>query len=122
MTYPGEVAARRLAAALRAAIESADVSMREVDRRIGWAPNYTSQLLRGTVDLKLWQLLGILEVIGRKPEEFFAAFYQLARGGDRIDEDRVVREFMDTLAPSIREMVDRQVDHRLNEGRRPKKS
>ena len=69
---PGQEAAGRVAEALRAAVKGAGFSLREVDKRMGWSDGYLSQLIRGNVDLKLFQLLGVLGVVGVDAGRFWA--------------------------------------------------
>jgi transcriptional regulator with XRE-family HTH domain len=67
----GDDYARRIADALRLAVEGAKLSLREVDRRLGWSENYLSQVLRGSVELKVSQVYDVLGVVGKKPLEFW---------------------------------------------------
>ncbi len=75
MTQGAESRAKSLAAHLRKEIEDAGLTMREVDRKIGWGENKLSALVRGNIDLKLWQLLAVLEAIGKSEGDFFADYY-----------------------------------------------
>jgi hypothetical protein len=62
---------------LQAAIRLVSLSNREVERRMGFSNHsgYLSRLFHGSRELKLRQLLDILEAIGIPPANFFHAAY-----------------------------------------------
>ncbi|MEM7583707.1 MAG: hypothetical protein AAF560_10040 [Acidobacteriota bacterium] len=64
---------------LRDVIEDSDVPRREIDRRLGHSSGYLAQLLAGTLDLKYWQLIAILDVIDFPANEFFAGAFPLPK-------------------------------------------
>lgn len=69
----------RLLGHLRDLVEDSDVPRREIDRRLGYSEGYLSQLLAGTVDLKFRHLIGILDAVGCRPQDFFARTFPRPR-------------------------------------------
>lgn len=67
----------RVLAILRDAVRYSNLSNREVERRLGVSANsgYLSRLFAGTRELKLRQILDILDVVGLPPANFFRATY-----------------------------------------------
>jgi hypothetical protein len=63
---------RRYAVLLRKAIRTADLSVSEVERRLGSGPKALRRIFSGHVDLKLKHILAILRILGMSQEEFFA--------------------------------------------------
>jgi len=55
------------------------LSRKELDRRIGRTPGYVSQVLNGTVGLKLGTLLTFIRALDFEPEAFFRALYRRGR-------------------------------------------
>ena len=53
----------------------------EVQETLGWGRSYISQLLTRQKNLRLDQVLMILQVIGNRPEDFFAELYGPGPGG-----------------------------------------
>lgn len=62
---------------LQASIRFASLSNREVERRMGFSNHsgYLSRLFHGSRELKLRQLLDILEAVGIPPANFFQAVF-----------------------------------------------
>ena len=71
-----ETEVRRVAEALRDAIRSRRSSQRKVEQALHQGKGYLSQLLNGSVDLKLKHVFKVLEVIGIEPDEFFLNLYE----------------------------------------------
>lgn len=94
----GEAGERELAAFLRATIEQQGMQMAEVSRTLQLLPNYVTQLLRGNLDLKLYQVLEILAVIGVEPADFFAALHGTAPSKVEVLIERVTAELTARLA------------------------
>ena len=67
----------RISQALQRLIHDQGLTYRVVEDRLEMGRDYLSQLLRGSVDLKLKHVMGILAAIGLPPAEFFAAAYGL---------------------------------------------
>jgi hypothetical protein len=67
----------RVLAMLRDAVRYSNLSNREVERRLEVGPNsgYLSRLFAGTRELKLRQILDILDVVGLPPANFFRAAF-----------------------------------------------
>lgn len=67
----------RIRKMLQAAIRFTGLSNREVERRMGFSNHsgYLSRLFHGSRELKLRQLLDILEAVGIPPANFFHAAY-----------------------------------------------
>lgn len=83
---------KRLLGRLRDFVEDSDVPRDEVDRRLGYAKGYLSQLLAGTIDLKYWHLIGILNAIGCRPQKFFDDVYPLPRPRLQAPPSRALRQ------------------------------
>lgn len=65
----------RVLVALRKAIDARGLKLIEVDRRLGWAQNATSLLLRGQPRARLDHVYSILQVLGLSPGEFWNSIY-----------------------------------------------
>ncbi len=63
---------------LRNKIRQRGFTQLEVQESLGWGRSYISQLLTRQKNLRLDQVLMILNVIGATPEEFFAELHGLA--------------------------------------------
>ncbi|MCP4654614.1 MAG: hypothetical protein GY856_04245 [bacterium] len=66
---------RRALAYLRDLVEDSDIPHSEIERRLAFSRGYLSRLLTGSIDLKLWQLVGILDAIGETPAKFFSELF-----------------------------------------------
>jgi transcriptional regulator with XRE-family HTH domain len=71
-----EATARRLVESLLAL---RGITRKDLDRRIGRTPGYVSQVLNGTVGLKLATLLTFIRALDFEPEAFFRALYRRGR-------------------------------------------
>lgn len=67
----------QLVIVLRAAIRALGLSVREVERRMGFSAGYLSRVLSGKVELRVDHVCGIAESIGLKPSEVFQAAFPL---------------------------------------------
>jgi transcriptional regulator with XRE-family HTH domain len=65
----------RLMSLLRKAMRMLDVKHRDLARRLGVSPSYLSRLFHGVIDLKVDQLVRIVEALGLGPGEFFRMAY-----------------------------------------------
>jgi len=74
----------RILECLRLEIYLSKITQREIERRVGFSGGYLSQLLGGTVELKLWQLLAILHAIGTDPASFFSEAFPRRRSEEVI--------------------------------------
>ena len=83
-----EVETERLIHLLKDAVHYSRFSNREVERRMGYSSNsgYLSRLFAGTRELKIRQLLQILQTIGMSPSSFFHAAYLATFLGRKLDE------------------------------------
>jgi transcriptional regulator with XRE-family HTH domain len=61
----------RLMSLLRKAMRMLDVKHRDLAKRLGVSPSYLSRLFHGVIDLKVDQLVRIVEALGLQPGEFF---------------------------------------------------
>ncbi len=66
---------RRALACLRDLVEDSDIPHGEIERRLAFSRGYLSRLLTGSIDLKLWQLVAILDTLGQTPAKFFSELY-----------------------------------------------
>lgn len=65
----------RLMSLLRKAMRMLDVKHRDLAKRLGVSPSYLSRLFHGVIDLKVDQLVRIVEALGLHPGEFFRMAY-----------------------------------------------
>lgn len=65
----------RLLSLLRKAMRMLDIKHRDLAMRMGVSPSYLSRLFHGVIDLKLDQLVRIVEALGLRPGEFFRIAY-----------------------------------------------
>lgn len=65
----------RLMSLLRKAMRMLDIKHRDLAVRMGVSPSYLSRLFHGVIDLKLDQLVRIVEALGLRPGEFFRLAY-----------------------------------------------
>src|SRR5262245_55840061 len=68
--------ARRL---LESLLALRGMTRKDLDRRIGRTPGYVSQVLNGTVGLKLMTLLTFIRALDFEPEVFFRTLYKRGR-------------------------------------------
>lgn len=71
---------RRYLNVLKELVGGWDGSMREIERRLGWATGRLTKVLAGRVELQVQDLLAILGVLGVEPLDF----YRMAYGGDSV--------------------------------------
>ncbi len=95
-----EIETERLIHLLKDAVHYSRFSNREVERRMGYSSNsgYLSRLFAGTRELKIRQLLQILQTIGMSPSSFFHSAYP-----EIVDETQEVsnlRQVLERLHPS----------------------
>ncbi len=93
----------RILESLRLSIYLSKTTQREIERRVGFSRGYLSQLLGGTVDLKLWQLLAILHAIEMEPAAFFAELFPRRRNLEILD--RFHRQARDREKPLSLELA-----------------
>lgn len=67
----------RLGEALRRSLARAGLSLREVERRLGWQDGTLSEISNGSCELRIKELLAILKVAGVEERAFFAELYEL---------------------------------------------
>lgn len=94
-----EAETERIVHLLKDAVHYSRFSNREVERRMGYSSNsgYLSRLFAGTRELKIRQLLQILQTIGMSPSSFFHAAYP-----EIVDEPQEVanlRQVLERLHP-----------------------
>lgn len=65
----------RLMSLLRKAMRMLDIRHRDLALRMGVSPSYLSRLFHGVIDLKVDQLVRIVEALGLRPGEFFRLAY-----------------------------------------------
>jgi transcriptional regulator with XRE-family HTH domain len=65
----------RLRNLLRSAVSFADVTQREVERKLGMSSGTLSRLFSGGIELRIKHVLDVCEVIGFPPSRFFHAAY-----------------------------------------------
>jgi len=62
---------QRVLDGLSAALRTARVPRRALERKLGWSAGYVSRVLNGPIKLQSAHLFAILRAIGKSPEEFF---------------------------------------------------
>lgn len=72
-----KAASRRLAMALKQEIHLAQTRATEVSQALERAPQYLTRVFAGRLELKMKDVLGALEVIGREPEAFFERHFPI---------------------------------------------
>ena len=84
--------ADRVLALVRDLVEDSDLGRGEIERRAGLSRGYLARILSGRVDLKLWQLIGLLEALDRNPAEFFASAFPRPRPPSARRDPRTVAD------------------------------
>lgn len=62
----------RYVEALRELVDRSGISRAQVEQKLSWARGQLTKLLHGTYNLKVSQVLAILDVIGVEPMRFYA--------------------------------------------------
>lgn len=95
-----EAETERIIHLLKDAVHYSRFSNREVERRMGYSSNsgYLSRLFAGTRELKIRQLLQILQTIGMSPSSFFHAAYPEIV--DETSEVANLRQVLQRLHPA----------------------
>ncbi len=70
---------QRILERLRLLVYLSDLSQRDIERRIGFSRGYLSQLFNGLVEIKIWQLLAVIDALAMDPGEFFAEMFPRRR-------------------------------------------
>lgn len=60
---------------LRRRIKRSDLSQRRIEELCGFSKGYLSQLLARNLDLKVWHVLAMLDVLDVTPPDFFLELY-----------------------------------------------
>lgn len=76
---PKGAPAAAVLAELRRLVRASELSQRKIEERAGFSKGYLSQLLAENLDLKVWHLLAILEVLEVSPADFFLQLYPSRR-------------------------------------------
>jgi len=106
---------------LRVLLAQRGASQRAVERRLGWAAGYLSQLLRPgrPPELKARHLLAVLDALDEPPATFFSQLYDLAPrpAADPSDDGRAAggREApldLDEVERRIVAAIQRELDRR----------
>ncbi|HEX2222949.1 MAG TPA: hypothetical protein VHN15_01950 [Thermoanaerobaculia bacterium] len=93
----------RLTHLLKDAVQYSRISNREVERRMGYSSNsgYLSRLFNGSRELKVRQVLQILQTLGMSPSSYFHAVYPEIV--DETPEAAHLRQVLESLHPVQRE-------------------
>lgn len=86
MTIEDEV--RRATKLLETVMQTAGLTRKELDQRLGAGSGYVSQVLTGRMELKFRHVLAILHALDVDPSVFFQTLYP----GDRPSSDQTVME------------------------------
>lgn len=90
---------------LRGLLAERRLSLSSVDRRLGWRSGHLSRLLGpGAPELKLGELLAVLEVAGSSAAAFFAALERDRSGSSRTRPDAALdlADLLDRIAAAVR--------------------
>src|SRR5580692_5345597 len=104
---------RRYAVLLRKAIRTADLSVSEVERRLGSGPKALRRIFSGHVDLKLKHILALLRILGMSQEELFA----IATRGESAPVDEVDPKSPEDFDRVVEEAVTRVLERRTRDAR-----
>lgn len=61
----------RVLESLRDKVEISSLPRREIEKRLGLSRGYLGRLLSGDAEIRLWQILGLLDILGDQPAPFF---------------------------------------------------
>jgi hypothetical protein len=70
---------------MRTIIQGSDLSQRQIEELAGFSKGYLSQLLGQHLDLKMWHVLTILQVLDMSPADFFEAAYPRTHSGSALE-------------------------------------
>lgn len=95
-----EAETERITHLLKDAVQYSRISNREVERRMGYSSNsgYLSRLFNGTRELKVRQVLQVLQTLGMSPSSFFHAVYPEIV--DETPEAANLRQVLERLHPA----------------------
>ena len=94
---------------IRRMIKASGLSQRKVEQRAGFSRGYLSQILSRNLDLKVFHVLAVLDVLGCGPGEFFARAYPAKKKRRRaLDEFRGASE---TVTDEVDEVLGRLYAH-----------
>ncbi len=82
---------RRLARLLEALVRVQKVSVRALERRLGFGGGTLNRIFSGRIDLKVRHILLVLEDLGVKPAQFFELAYEAGT------EDAAAEQLLDKL-------------------------
>ena len=82
----------RILERLHLRIRRSRFTQRTIESRVGFSRGYLSQILGGTVEIKYWQLLAILDVMEIEPSEFFSELFPRRRHPALESLDDVARQ------------------------------
>lgn len=92
---------------IRRLVRSSRLSQRQVEARAGFSKGYLSQLFARNLDLKVWHVLAVLDVLEVNPGEFFFKVYPATRY--RALES--FRRSSQPLSPDMDEVLGRLYKH-----------
>jgi transcriptional regulator with XRE-family HTH domain len=95
---------RRYIEVLRELMDRSGNSRAQVEQKLGWARGQLTKLLRGTYNLKVAQVLAILDTIGVEPLRFYSLVHENASGAPDPKSDltsRVLQSFAGTSSQPL---------------------
>ncbi|MEO6191600.1 MAG: hypothetical protein ABIS20_01205 [Thermoanaerobaculia bacterium] len=105
---------RRYIDVLQELISRSGTSKREIERSVGWAKSSLTKLLKGQWEIKLRQLLEVLQVLRVEPLVFFRLVYKEIPLSDRLMKELSQGHAPDPiLLPPA--MSEEELDRRIEE-------
>ena len=80
--------AQRVLEHVRELIRASGISQRRLEERLGFSRGYLSQLLGGTVEIKMWQFLSLLESLDIEPSRLFGELFPKRQKPEKIEKVR----------------------------------
>lgn len=108
---------RRLAMALKQEIKQQRSLATEVSQALGRAPQYLTRVFAGRLELKMKDVLGALEILGRDPDLFFHRLYPVSEPAG-LDAHRRPLRTLDRMARQLEAPLPVPADDILEKARR----
>jgi transcriptional regulator with XRE-family HTH domain len=117
----------QLCQALRTAIKTMGMSLREVEKRLGMSRGYLTRLFGGEIDLKVDHVVDIAEVLGVQAEELFRlafpalhaeptyAVIRLREGFGVTPTDMTVTRSQEPPSSVLSQAIQREVEQLVNQ-------
>lgn len=67
----------RVLDSLREKVEASTLPRRDIEKRLGLSRGYLARLLSGDAEIRLWQILGLLDILEDRPAQFFREHFPI---------------------------------------------